>query len=213
MCSPVVHALVGNVVEAISNNYAAIVTALVVIAATSAYLKYLYHERLKKMPPTMSISLKSFIENFSTGNGHRLHLKLSLESPVCRLPIMSMTSIFLIADPTLAKTIMEGDSESDTPESDKSTRYKTMAKFTGGVGTILTKLTNDKSREVARKAVAHSFSQTNLYKLLPQMDAKLNEFIEVLDDHILKVLRQYPWMKFYQNDRQCQRLMLIASLC
>lgn len=187
--------LVDNVYQVTSNNCTAIVTALLMIAATSAYLKYLYDERLKRMPPTMSMSLESFIENFSRGCGHRLHLKLSLDSLVSRVPIFSMTSIFLVADPALAKIIMEGDSKNDIPESDKSARYRTMEMFTGGVSTILTKLTKDKSWESARKSVAHSFSQTNLYKLLPQMHAKLNEFIEVLDDHILKVLRQYSLVK------------------
>ena len=195
--------------EAISSSGAILVTAVAVIATTIVYFKLRNDRNIEKLPPVMTMSLMSFIDNFCKGQSHRQQQKQSAISTVYRLPIRLPTISFMVADPTVARILMMGDSTSDTPESDKSMRYDMLKKLTGGVSSILTKDTSDKSWEVARKAVAHSFSKTNLHKLLPQMDAKLNEFIEVLDDHILKVLRQYSWMKFYQ---QRQRLMLIAFL-
>ena len=144
----------------------------------------------------MSVSLLSFIDGFCKGQSHRLNQKHCSISTVYRLPIMLPTISFMVADPTVARILMMGDTATDIPESDKSVRYGLLKRMTCGVSSILTKQTKDKSWEIARKAVAHSFSTTNLYKLLPQMHAKLNEFIEVLDDHVLQVLRRNLWTEF-----------------
>ena len=178
-------------IESITNNGAILVTAVAAIAATIVYLKLRNDRNIEKLPPMMPMSLMSFIKAFGKGQSHRLQQEHSAISTVYRLPIRLPTISFMVADPTVARILMMGDSTNDTPESDKSSRYIMLKKLTGGVDSILTKNTGDKSWESARKSVAHSFSKTNLHKLLPQMYAKLNEFIEVLDDHILKVQRQF----------------------
>ena len=181
-------------IESITNNGAILVTAVAAIAATIVYLKLRNDRNIEKLPPMMSMSLMSFIQAFGKGQSHRLQQEHSAISTVYRLPIRLPTISFMVADPTVARLLMMGDSTNDTAEAaeaEKSSRYRMLKKLTGGVDSILTKNTGDKSWESARKSVAHSFSKTNLHKLLPQMYAKLNEFIEVLDDHVLKVLRQF----------------------
>ena len=181
--------------ESITNNGAILVTAVAVIAVSIVYLKLRNDRNIEKLPPMMSMSFMSFIKEYGKGQSHRLQQQHSAISTVFRLPIRLPTISFMVADPKVARILMMGDSTNDTPESDKSSRYIMLKRLTGGVHSILTKDTSDKSWESARKSVAHSFSNTNLHKLLPQMHAKLNEFIEVLDDHILKVLRHYSLVK------------------
>jgi hypothetical protein len=177
--------------EGILNNGTIIVTVVTVIAAVYKFLKYRNDQNILTLPPVMTLSMKEFIKEYSCGYGHRMQQKQCEISSVYRLPIKLPTISFIISDPTIARLVMMGDSATDTPELDKSVRYEMLKKMTGGVNSILTKDTKDKSWEVSRKAVAHSFSKTNLHKLLPQMNAKLNEFIEILDEHIAKVQRQY----------------------
>ena len=180
--------------ELILNYGTILVTLVTVIAAVIKYFRYRNDQNILTLPPVMTLSMKEFFKEYSKGQGHRLQLEQCKMSTVCRLPIKLPTISFIISDPTIARLVMMGDSSTDTPELDKSARYVMLKKMTGGVNSILTKDTKDKSWEVSRKAVAHSFSKTNLHKLLPQMNAKLNEFIEVIDDHILKVQRQYSWV-------------------
>lgn len=180
--------------EVILNYGTILVTVVTVIAAVYKYLKYRNDQNILTLPPVTTLPMKEFVKEYRKGHSHRMQLQQCEISTVYRLPIKLPTIALIISDPTIARLIMMGDSATDTPELDKSVRYELLKKMTGGVNSILTKDTKDKSWEVARKAVAHSFSKTNLHKLLPQMNAKLNEFIEVIDDHILKVQRQYWWM-------------------
>ena len=49
---------------------------------------------------------------------------------------------------------------------------------------MLTKRSHGEGWDSSRKAVAPSFSNINLFRLLPQLQMKLNEFKSILDTHI-----------------------------
>ena len=176
--------------------FAAAVT-LAVIAASYTYFKYRTARYNEKLPPTMTVSFKTFVDSFVSGQVHRLHLKLCADASVYRVPFLFSNLVFLIADPSAAKILIEGDSNLGIPESDKSNRYHSLAKLTKGVQSMLTRSTHDDVWEISRKSVSHSFSNTNLYKVLPELQVKLDQLNGILDNHIVenKMLMNLPdWM-------------------
>ena len=176
----------------------AVCISVLVVAITIAFLKFMMDRKYGEYPPATSYSFREFLDSFITGQVHRHHIKMCKESgPVYRIPIIGWNSLFIVHDPTVAKIIMEGDSKHGIPESEKSLRYKTLTKLTCGVQTMLTKRTNDENWQTSRKAVAPSFSMTNLYQVLPELSVKLNQFKDILDAHVLqgKQLIDLPeWM-------------------
>jgi cytochrome P450 len=89
----------------------------------------------------------------------------------------------MVCDPTLARLILEGDT--NHRECEKSSRYKKMLVITAGTPTMGTKSTfRGEGWDNSRKAVAASFSNTNLFKVLPELSKCLNQFNDVIDSHI-----------------------------
>ena len=176
----------------------AVSISILIVAMTITVLKFMLDRKYEEYPPVTSYSFKEFVDSFTTGQIHRHHMKMCMESgPVYRIPLVSWNPFFIVHDPTVAKIIMEGDSKHGIPESDKSVRYTTITKLTCGVRTMLTKQTNDETWQTSRKAVAPSFSMTNLYRVLPELSVKLNQFKDILDAHVLqdKQLIDLPdWM-------------------
>ena len=172
--------------------------SVLVVTVTIIVLKFMSDRKYEKYPPVTSYSFKQFVDSFISGQIHRLHLEMNDESgPVYRLPVIAWNPIFIVLDPALAKVIMEGDSFHGIPESDKSSRYKALSKLTCGVQSMLTKRTDDESWQTSRKAAAPSFSMINLYQVLPELSAKLNQFKDILEAHITqeKQLIDLPaWM-------------------
>ena len=178
----------------------ALVVGLTVVVITAVFLAVKHHAaKIKEtLPPVTAITLRKFIDAFISGQMHRLHISIFDEcGAVYRLPIKTWNSVFVVHDPAVARIIMEGDAAHGVPECEKSVRYKIVEKLTNGVATMLTKKTRDRSWEISRKAVAPSFSMMNLYKLLPELQIKLDEFKTILDAHVSqdKTLIDLPkWM-------------------
>ena len=168
-----------------------------VIVATIAYLRHLSLKKNKRYPPTVSVSLRTYVNSFVSGQLHRLHLKSCAITPNYRVPLLSSKLVFLISDASVAKILIEGDSKLGIPESDKSHRYDSLTKLTNGVQSMLTRQTHEEIWGISRKSVSPSVSNTNLYKVLPELQVKLDQLNRILDDHIVqnKLLMDLPnWM-------------------
>jgi Cytochrome P450 len=172
-------------------------TVTVIVVSISLW-KYRNNKSNRRFPAFASIKFQTFVDSFVTGQVHRLHLKLCTESGlVYRIPTGTWSPFIVIHDPTVARIIIEGSSHHGIPESEKSTRYKLLTRLTNGVQTMLTKQTSERSWEPSRKAVAPSFSNTNLSKVIPELQTKLDQFKDILDAHILQsaILTDFPeWM-------------------
>ena len=174
-----------------------VAVTLAVIAASIGYYKYLTAKYYEKLLPATTVPLKTFVNSFVTGQVHRLHLKLCADASVFRVRLPFTNLNFIVADPSAAKILIEGDSKLGIPESEKSNRYNTLAKLTKGVPSMLTRRTHDGIWDVSRKSVASSFSNINLYKMLPELQVKLDQLNGVLDNHAVenKTLMNLPdWM-------------------
>lgn len=173
-----------------------VVVTLTVIAASIAYFKHLTAKYNEKLPPATTAPFKTFVNSFALGQVHRLHFKLCTGMTVFRVPLL-FYNVFIVADPSVARILIEGDSKLGIPESEKSNRYVSVAKLTKGVHSMLTRRTHDGIWDISRKFVAGSFSNTNLYKVLPELQVKLDQLNGVLDNHVVenKTLMNLPdWM-------------------
>ena len=162
-----------------------IVISVLVGFATAAYFLYRYYQQNKRLPPMIKYSFMDFFHEFLRGQDHRFQLKMTREHGlIYRLPFPSLipTVAIAVSDSALARLILEGNATHQ--EFEKSFRYKTLDGITNGVSTMLTKRSHGEGWDSSRKAVAPSFSNINLFRLLPQLQMKLNEFKSILDTHI-----------------------------
>ena len=181
-----------------SGTIVAVGISVLAVIATAALLKIRNDNESFKLPPLATCTLKEFVASFVTGQVHRLHVKITNDiGPIWRVPVRTYNSIFIVQDPAIARIVMEGDAAHGIPESEKSSRYKQISRIFNGVDSMLTKLTHGQDWEVTRKAVAPSFSMSNLSKMLPELQVKLEQFEDILDAHIAgeKILIDLPeWM-------------------
>ena len=163
-----------------------IVTALVgVVTLAAALLGRLYQQRKKHIPPFVKDNFQAFLKNYVEGKHHWFQLKHSRDSGlVFRLSIPQLipTVTLIVCDASLARIVLEGDNTQE--ELEKSFAYRGMRGVTLGVPTMVTKQTHGEGWDWARKAVSSSFSNTNLYKLLPALQIQLNQFRCIVDAHI-----------------------------
>lgn len=155
----------------------------VVSIATLTLIQY-YRNRTRKAPPLVRDTFKNFLDNYVEGKHHWFQLKSSRETgPVFRLPIPQLipTVALVVTDVSLARLILEGNNTHD--EHDKSFAYRGMKGITLGVNTMVTKRTHHEGWDWSRKAVASSFSNSNLHRLLPALQIQLNLFGDILQAH------------------------------
>jgi Cytochrome P450 len=169
-----------------SITFSAVVGLIVAVIVLAISLwKYRNDKINKRFPDFTPIRFQTFIDSFATGQVHRLHVKLCSECGlVYRLPTGTSYPFIVVHDPALAKILIEGSSHHGIQESDKSPRYSILTKLTNGIHTMLTKQASDGTWAISRKAVAPSFSTTNLSKMIPELQSKLEHFSSILDSHI-----------------------------
>jgi cytochrome P450 len=160
------------------------------ITTTAVIISFGWRKRMqrieKQYPPAAKSSFSFYLDFFLKGKVHVLQLRFIRESKdllIVHLPFPTARPTFLVAEASVARKILEGDSSSGIPESDKSFRYKLLEKLTCGVGTILTKKTHGEDWALARKGVGPSFSMSNLNRLLPALQKKLGLFNRILREH------------------------------
>ena len=161
-----------------------ILTGLTGLITTIIFV-YRYYERNKTLPPMIKYSFMDFFLEFLRGQDHRFQLKMTREHGLTyRLPFPSIIPSVAIAtaDSVLARLIIEGDTTHQ--ECEKSFRYSSLNGITNGVPTMLTKRTHGEGWNSSRKAISPSFSNTNLYRLLPGLQMKLNQLKSILDAHV-----------------------------
>ena len=152
---------------------------------TAAYFLYHFYQQRKMLPPMIKYPFMDFFNEFLRGQNHRFQLKMTREHGlIYRLPIPSLfpTVAIAISDSALARIILEGDATH--PENEKSYRYAGLDRVTNGVTTMVTKRTHGGGWDSSRKAVAPSFSNINLYRLLPQLQTKLDQLKSILAAHV-----------------------------
>jgi cytochrome P450 len=95
--------------------------------------------------------------------------------PIFRLALPTWGPVSCVCDLSLARQLLEADSN-------KSHGYRKFKQLTFNQPNIVSKDTFHDGWDWARKGVSPSFSNTNLYKTLPKLHMRLNEFLELLDE-------------------------------
>ena len=166
-------------------SWSTVVVSVLAGFITVAYFLFHFNQKRKMLPPMIKYPFMVFFNEFLRGQNHRFQLKMTREHGlIYRLPIPSLfpTVALAVSDPALARLILEGDATH--PETEKSFRYKGLDGVSNGVSTMVTKRTHGTGWDSSRKAVAPSFANINLYRLLPQLQTKLNQLKSILDAHV-----------------------------
>jgi cytochrome P450 len=147
---------------------------------------YFRKPRNKSLPPLSKLPWTVFLKQVGEGKFHRCFVetasKIGLVFEI--QTTFQLAHHFMICDSSLARTVLEGDKSSHIPPGIKRSIIKVFDKLTGNCPNILSKQTHGEGWEWARKNVAPAFSNTNLYKRLPEIQQKTSEFTTVLDQHI-----------------------------
>ena len=162
------------------------VSALVgAVTLAAALLARIYQQRKKSIPPYVKDNFQAFLKNYVEGKHHWFQLKHSRDTGLVfrlRIPQLIPTVTLIVCDASLARIVLEGDNTRN--ELEKSFAYRGMKGVTLGVPTMVTKQTHGEGWDWSRKAVSSSFSNTNLYRLLPALQMQLNHFRRIVDAHI-----------------------------
>lgn len=150
----------------------------------SLFYSWLYSSFHKKgLPPFSNMSILEMLR--SAYNGTILADFFNASRHIG--PIYCVTSpnnLFfpsvICGDIELLKIVLLGDDAKKYPAMDKSPTYKRFNFMSLGIPSVFTKKTENEGWHWARKGVAPSFSNTNLYQTIPVLNNVLNRLIELM---------------------------------
>ena len=89
----------------------------------------------------------------------------------------------IVASPSLARIILEGDKTKSIPESDKSNHYASFQRLFDKGKSFLFLKTKEEQWKKGRKGVAPAFSASNIARQVPRMVKGINQFHDILSQH------------------------------
>ena len=139
----------------------------------------------KPLPPMVKEGVFKFIKELKTPHGPQYVNRCSreLNASVFRMPAPQLNPFIIVASPTLARIIMEGDKTKGIPETDKSRRYASFQKlFDMGLSFLFSKTNTERWRQ-GRKGTAPAFSTSNISRQFPRIIKGVNQFHDILSQH------------------------------
>ena len=157
--------------------YALICASTVLVLLVTAKF-YLFRNK-DNLPPMVNLGIIQTILVIASGKQAVVFLtdqakKLGL---VYRINIPEMTHWIIIADYQLARKIL-------LEQDEKPYIMQRFMGLTNGIKSIFTNRTHGDTWSSARKAVAPSFSVTNVSKTLPRVHDKIEELQKILEKHV-----------------------------
>ena len=114
---------------------------------------------------------------------HILRYSRELKAHVFRVPLPEWHPMILVASPSLARIILEGDKKKGIPESDKAKHYALFQRlFDKGKTFVFSKTSSERWRQ-NRKGIAPAFSAFNIARQIPRMVKGINQFHDILSQH------------------------------
>ena len=148
----------------------------------------LYSKRTRKYPPVLNESLFSIVAKLQAGMPIIWTYKKAYEQlgPIFRIRMPELGWHYVVAEPKLAKLILEGDKT--CKGADKNNYYKSFDSISFGYSSVFTKFTHGDGWDWARKGIAPGFSQMNFQKNIEKYCSVLKRAANILDDHIFNKL-------------------------
>ena len=106
-----------------------------------------------------------------------------LNATVFRLPVPHLNPLIIVASPTLARIIMEGDKSKGIVECEKSSFYVPAQKLFDMAPSFLFSKTDTERWRQGRKGVAPAFSTANIFRQFPSIIKGVNQFHDILSKH------------------------------
>ena len=160
----------------------AVVVSFIVVLATIFFSN---KKTIKPLPPLVKDSMFEVIKNLQTPHAPQYLNRCSREinATVFRLPLPEWNPFIIVASPTLARTILEGDKVKGISESEKSHHYAAFQKLFDLAPTFAFSKTNTERWRQGRKSTAPAFSATNIYRQFPRIITGVNQFHDILSQH------------------------------
>lgn len=159
--------------------YAVVCASTVLVLLVTAKF-YLFRSK-DKLPPLVNLGIIQTTLVITSGKQAVVFLteqakKLGL---VYRINIPEMTHWIVVADYQLARRVL-------LEQDEKPYMMQRFMGLTNGIKTIFTNRTHGDTWNSVRKAVAPSFSVTNISKTLPRVHDKIDELEKILERHVLE---------------------------
>ena len=160
---------------------AVVISCIVVLAA----MFFSNNKSKKPLPPLVKDGMFKVIENVQTAYApqHINRWSRELNASVFRLPLPDLNPFIIVASPTLARTILEGDKSKGIVECEKSHHYAAFQKLFDMAPSFLFSKTDTERWRQGRKSIAPAFSTTNIYRQFPSIIKGVNQFHDILSKH------------------------------
>ena len=157
---------------------AVVITCIAVLATV-----FFFNKKPKKpLPPMIKDGMFNFFQEMQTPYMPQYINCCSrkLNASVFRLPMPELNPFIVVASPTLARIIVEGDKSKGIVESEKSHHYSTFRKLTDSAPGFIFEKTNSERWRQGRKGVAPAFSTSNIFRQFPRIIKGVNQFYDIL---------------------------------
>ena len=147
---------------------------------------FLFNKKTKKpLPPMIKDGMFKFIQEMQTPYAPQYINRCAreLNAPVFRLPVPQLHPFIIVASPTLARTILEGDKSKGIVESEKSHLYASFMKLFDLAPAFGFSKTNTERWRQGRKGTAPAFSTANIFRQFPSIMKGVNQFHDILSQH------------------------------
>ena len=159
-----------------------------VVISCIAVLSVMFFSNKKtknSLPPLIKDDFFKFVQEMQTSHMPQYINRCSrkLNASVFRLPVPEFNPFIIVASPTLARTILEGDKSKGIVESDKSHHYSTFRKLMDSAPGFTSMKTNSERWRQGRKGFAPAFSTANIFRQFPRIIKGVNQFHDILSKH------------------------------
>ena len=160
---------------------AAIISCIIVLATI-----FFSNKKAKKpLPPMNKDSMFKFIQEMQTPYAPQYVNRCcrKLNASVFRLPAPELNPFIIVASPTLARIILEGDKSKGIVACEKSRHYAAFQKLMDSAPGFTSVKTNSERWRQGRKGVAPAFSTSNIFRQFPRIIKGVNQFHDILSQH------------------------------
>ena len=160
----------------------AVIISCIVVLATIFFSN---KKTRKPLPPLIKDGMFKFVQEMQTSHNPQYINRCSreLNASVFRLPVPELNPFIMVASPTLARTILEGDKSKGIVESDKSHHYGAFQKLFDLAPAFGFSKTETERWRQGRKGVAPAFSTSNIFRQFPRIIKGVNQFHDILSKH------------------------------
>ena len=160
----------------------AVVISCIVILATIFFSN---KKTRKPLPPMIKDDFFKFMKESKGPHRPQYINRCSreLNASVFRVPVPHWNSFIMVASPTLARIIMEGDKSKGIVECEKSSFYVPAQKLFDMAPSFLFSKTDTERWRQGRKGVAPAFSTANIFRQFPSIIKGVNQFHDILSKH------------------------------